>query len=467
LEAVASRSVSELSPEEFAVECLFIMNKDDEIVPFIWNDIQREYHVNRTPRDIILKPRQIGFSTYVQGELYRYATTGTARTLTLADSDDNTQKLRRLADRFYQYTPDQYKPKRALNNATITTYKDYGSEAMIASAGNRGVGRAGSYRYIHLSEAAFYPDLQKVLSSATQGGRPQWIVIESTPNGAQGKFYELCMEALRGDGIWKLHFYTWFDFAEYQLPLNTGEKLVYTDEEAKLVKKHNLTQEQIKWRRFKHLELGSAREFQQEYAEDPVSCFLSSGAQVFGDFKVYSPKPNAKPIEGHEYYAGGDWGQSNDYSSLSIIDATDNQEVYLNRWRRMPWLDIRREILDACEYWKVLKFVPERNAASSNIEDISAEAYRRKMQMSIAGFTMSNKSKGELINHFNHALHEEGLELLDIPYATAEMRQFTTRQTDTGLWVYSHPGGEDGHGDTTIARLLAWRACMNRVRDYS
>jgi hypothetical protein len=88
------------------------------------------------------------------------------------------------------------------------------------------------------------------------------------------------------------------------------------------------------------------------------------------------------------------------------------------------------------------------------------------MQISIAGFTMSNKSKGELINHFNHALHEENLELLDIPYATAEMRQFTTRQTDTGLWVYTHPGG-DSHGDTTIARLLAWRACMNRVRDYS
>jgi hypothetical protein len=340
------------SPVLFAKHFLRIMDKRDKIVPLAHNSMQSHYLANRTPRDLILKARQIGFSTAIQGEMFRYAVTRPARTLTLANDDDNTQKLRRMANRFYDHLPTDFRPERALANASITTYPVLGSEAMIATAGNKNAGRAGSYRFIHCSEGAFYPDLQSIVASALQAGNPQWVAIESTPNGAQGYFYDLCMEALSGDSNWKLHFYTWFNNTEYQLPLNEGEQFIYSDEESTLIDKHQLTPQQIKWRRVKQKELG--RLFAQEYPEDPVSCFLSSGAQVFGEFKVYTPEPDAGPIDGYEYYAGGDWGQE-DYSALSIICANTNKEVYLNRWRHMAWADIRREMLDACERWKVLK----------------------------------------------------------------------------------------------------------------
>lgn len=460
-------STKDLLPDEYAARYLRIMDKNDQLVSFDWNDIQRDYFDKHTVRDLILKPRQIGFTTLVQGEFYRLETTETTRTLTLTDTDDNTQKLRRMADRFHDNIPDTIRQKRKYANASVTTYAALGSEAMIATAGNKQVGRAGSYRFIHLSEAAFYPDLQSILASALQGGRPQWVVIESTPNGAQGKFHEMCMEALRGDGIWTLHFYTWFNFAEYQLPLIENEVLEYTSEETTLIEKHGLSPQQIKWRRYKIAELGSWSQFQQEYAEDVNHCFLSSGAQVFGDFTVYTPEPDAKPIAGHECVAGLDTGQDNDYSALSIIDPETNKEVFIDHWRHMPWSEIRTNVLNACAYWNVGKLYVERNAASATIEALDADAYERKMPISISGVTTTLKRKGEMVIHLRTALQEDGLELLDVAWASAEMRAVQTKQTEQGVWTYTSPRDDNGHGDGVIARMLAVRASLNRIAEFT
>ena len=43
----------------------------------------------------------------------------------------------------------------------------------------------------------------------------------------------------------------------------------------------SLTPEQLKWRRNKKLELKEF--FKQEYPEDPLTCFLTSGNSYFGD----------------------------------------------------------------------------------------------------------------------------------------------------------------------------------------
>lgn len=449
-------------PIEYAAQCLRIMDKDDHIVPFVWNEVQRDYHINRTSRDIILKPRQIGFSTYIRGEFYRIATSETARTLTLTDTDDNTAKFRRMDDRFHEYMPDSLRPKRKYANASVTTYAHNGSEAMIATAGNTTVGRAGSYRFIHLSEAAFYPDLQSILASALQGGRPQWVAIESTPNGAQGKFYEMCMEALDGNSVWRLHFYPWFGFADYRLPLLPDESLVYSSDELALIDKFHLSDEQLKWRRFKIGEIGSPTLFNQEYPSDPVTCFLTSGNGVFGDFThaLYTPVGIAY-IDGHIYLAALDFGQENDYTALSIVDITDNREVYLNRWRQMPWADIRRSVLDACEYWHVCELYPERNSASSNIENLQSDIDVRGLQIDLVPYAMTNDRKSQMVGQLYTAIHEGEYKLLDIDWANAELRNFVSKQTPLGAWTYG--GANDSHDDTVVARMAAKWGAARRI----
>ena len=251
------------SPYLFALNYLKIQDKDDQLTTLRLNALQIDYLKNRTPRDLILKPRQIGFSTAIQAEIFRYSVTRPTRSLTLTDESANTTKMRLMQQKFYEHLPEHFRPERSISNATLTIYPEFNSEVLSGTAGNANVGRAGSYRVQHYSEAAFYADAAGVMKSALQGGRPMWVVAESTPNGASGWFYERCMEALANpDGVWTLHFYTWFDYPEYRMALEPGETLDYTDDEAALVEQHGLAPEQIKWRRWKISET-NRRSFQQ------------------------------------------------------------------------------------------------------------------------------------------------------------------------------------------------------------
>lgn len=471
--AIPSPSEVAASPQLFAKHFIKIMDKQDRLIPLIFNPVQTHYLANRTSRDIILKPRQKGITTAIQSELFRYNTTRPSRTLTLANDDTNTQKLRRMTDRFYDKLPDDFRPKRGQANASITTYPLIGSECAIATAGNREAGRAGSYRFIHCSEAAFFPDLESIVASALQAGTPQWVALESTANGAQGYFYQLCMEALAGDSTWKLHFYPWFFDSEYQLPLIAPDEIQFTDEEGALVEKHGLIPEQIKWRRAKQKEV--KEKFRQEYPEDPITCFLSSGNSVFGEFQsaLYTPKPDDHPIADHEYVGGIDWGQSKNYTALSIIDATDNREVVLWRKNQTRWDEMRREMTSLCDYWHVGHLYVEKNSASSNVEAIRDEIEQLQtdkdrpltsVQTSVIAFNTTNKRKAEMVNTLYQGIHEDGLKLLDILYATAELRQYQSVQTAQGVWTYDCPETPDGaHGDTVIARMAAYWGSMRRM----
>src|ERR1051326_314977 len=166
--AIPSPSEVASSPALFAKHFIKIMDKQDKLIPLIFNPVQSHYLAHRTSRDLILKPRQKGITTAIQSELFRYNVTRPSRTLTLANDDTNTQKLRRMTDRFYDKLPAEFRPKRGQANASITTYPLIGSECAIATAGNREAGRAGSYRFIHCSEAAFFPDLESIIASALQ-----------------------------------------------------------------------------------------------------------------------------------------------------------------------------------------------------------------------------------------------------------------------------------------------------------
>lgn len=434
------------------------MDKRDRVIPLRHNTMQARYLANRTPRDLILKARQIGFSTAIQGEMFRYVVTRPARTLTLANDDENTQKMRRMADRFYNNLPENFRPERALANASITTYPGYGSEAMIATAGNKNAGRAGSYRYMHMSECAFYPDAQSTVASAMQGGSPLWVAAESTPNGAQGWFYETCMEALDGNSTWHLHFFAWFDNPDYKLALTQGEELTYTDDEAALVARHNLTLEQIKWRRAKQKELKHL--FIQEYPEDPRSCFLTSGTGYFGDIEhAFKMSLDNVYDEAHRYVAGLDFGQQNDYTVLSIMDVTTRKQVAMLRINKLPWAEMRRRVILLCKKWGVKRLIAEQNSmGSTNIEAMVSEARAHDYKLSIEPFDTSNDSKTMIMSAYREAIHDGGLLLINDPDQKREHKAFSATQLPSGKWRLAAPDSE--HDDTVIAGALSWHAVI-------
>lgn len=432
--------------ELFAQAFLKIRDKEKQLVPLVWNKAQRDFHYNRTGRDLILKARQLGFSTYMQGEIFRREVTDTRTTITLAHDAETTQKLRRMADRFWGHCKfNNIQPARKYANSTLTTYPEFDSTAVIATAGNVEVGRGDTYTDLHGSEVAFWPDAERIVAGAMQGGNPD-VVLESTPNGSQGFFYDRCMEALTGDGVWKLHFYPWWWDEQYTLVLDPEERIELTDEEHHLSKKHNLSVGQIKWRRAKQKEL--KRFFIQEYPEDVNTCFLTSGNSFFGDLmQNYNAPYDAAFNPDHRYTAGLDFGQTNDYTALIVIDHTANMMVDFLHINKLEWSEQRRRIIEVCKKWDVQKLVAESNSIGSvNIEAIQHQG------ITVHPFATTNASKAEIMSDLYESLHS-GLQLLDIPVLKHELQTFVSSQTASGVWRLAAEG--DGHDDTVIALALA------------
>jgi hypothetical protein len=425
------------SPDLFAVKFLKILDKDKHLVPFRYNKAQAHFQANRTGRDLILKARQLGFSTLIQGEMFRKTVTSTQTTITLAHDAETTQKLRRMADWFYEHCKfGDVQPLRKYANATLATYPEFDSTSTIATAGNVEAGRGDTYTELHGSEVAFWKDAEKIVAGAMQGGSPI-VTLESTPNGAQGFFYDKCMEALSGGGIWKLHFYPWWWDVDYRII--SDDVISYTSDEAALVAKHGLDAAQIKWRRMKVMELG--RLFIQEYPEDVLSCFLTSGNSYFGDLSgVFTAAP-AEYIEGHEYIAGLDFGQT-DYTAMPIFDKTTKAQVDLLHINKTEWAEQRNRIKQIYDKWHLKSVLAERNSIGSvNIEAL------REIGVYAVPFETTNESKAGIMSNMHELLHN-GWKLLDIPAQKHEFNTFVSSQLPSGAWRLAADG--DGHDDIVM-----------------
>lgn len=438
-------------PQIFAEKFLKIIDKQDRLIPFRWNSVQKKLHNEKTGRDLVLKARQMGITTFEQGDIFRDLVTKTTRAITLSHDDTTTQIIRQTADRFYEHCAfNDIKPSRRYANATMATYMDYDSMHVIGTAGNTEVGRGGSYSRFHGSEVAKWKDAEKIMAGAMQGGNPQ-ILLESTPNGAQGFFYQKAMEALDGNSIWKLHFFPWWDYDNYRIPNVSVAKDNLSDEEKLLIAKHKINYDQIEWRRFKMRELG--RLFSQEYPEDPVSCFLTSGNSYFGDLTgVFTAPLNTEYQQGHEYTAGLDFGQTHDYTAMPVFDKTVKCQVDLLHIRDLPWAEQRQRIKGMYDKWHLDGLLAEKNSIGEpNIEAL------HEIGVAARPFDTTNESKAGIMSNMNEAIHFGGWKLLDIPEQKHELNTFVATQLPSGVWRLA--AGGDGHDDIVMGDALGiWQA---------
>lgn len=446
--------------EQFSETFLYIFDKKQNKIKLKLNSVQRHYLQNKKQHNLILKARQFGMSTVITADLFRIATTQRASVGVLAHDDDSTQLLRRMANRFYENMPKDFRPTRKYANDRLTSYPDFDSEIFIASAGSLNKGRGGTFSHLHGSEVAFWPDAEKLVSGIMQAGDP-FIVLESTPNGAQGYFYNLVMESLDGNSDWNLMFYEWWYDGQYQLSLDKDEIITPVDDEIGLIEKQHLTLEQIKWRRKKQKQLKGV--FLQEYPEDPKTCFLLSGIGYFGNIDHCFIDLNHNYNPDYKYYAGLDFGQTVDYTVLSVICKNTKQQVALLRLNKLPWSEMRRQIVLLCKKFNVKMLWAEKNSmGTTNIEELRKEFYEQDQKTRIKEFLTTNNSKHEIMTELHEALHEDGLTLLDIKTPEwshkREFQAFISKQTSMGIWQLQAAEGE--HDDCVIAAALSWQASI-------
>ena len=323
---------------DYIENCLKIKTKSGTVVPFRLNDAQRKlYAVAKRQQDagkpvrlIILKARQLGFSTLTEGLIFHAcATRKNVNALIVAHREDATANLFRMSKLFYDELPAPVKPMLRASNAQELVFENPSklrserearpglrSRIRCATAGGRGIGRSDTLQCVHLSEYAFWPDGADGKASTLAGilqAVPSlpgtMVVIESTANGFED-FKERWDAAVAGENDFEPVFFAWFENPDYSMPVVPGTE--WTPEERDLKAAYRLTDEQLQWRRWCIANNcgGSLDMFRQEYPASPGEAFLHSGTGVFDNEQIVLRLERLTSPAGRGEFADGEWTES-------------------------------------------------------------------------------------------------------------------------------------------------------------
>jgi hypothetical protein len=290
-------AIDKFADPEWRVESLYkIVTKGGKKVLFQPNSVQRAVSQLKSKRKIILKARQMGISTYELIRMLDFVLWNrNVNACILAHEQGAIEKLFRIVRRAYEFMDSELKP--SLDRGGGSKYEMYFpsiNSRIFCDLENRG----STIQWLHISEAAFIEDPMRVKATLESVPIDGIVTFESTPNGLN-HFYDSWMD---GESNYENVFFPWYFHDEYTIDISELTPKDYTDDERKLIAyaktKYgiNITSGQIAFRRFKQRELKQM--FKQEYPEDDITCFLTSGNAPF-NLEIIKPMyDNApKPIE--------------------------------------------------------------------------------------------------------------------------------------------------------------------------
>lgn len=387
-----------INTKQYIEKYIKIRDKSGKIINLQFNEPQqRLYDIikeqklkNKPVRIVILKARQLGFSTIAESILFKETTTKfNVNTGIITHQDEATKNLFNMSKLMYECLPQEIKPAKKASNAQELIFdNDKGtglkSKIRCMTAGSQGVGRSYTYDNLHVSELAFWPGNKKTTMTGLLQAVPNLpstiIIIESTANGFE-YFKEIWDGAVAGENDFIPLFVGWNELKDYQMPY-TGFEL--TSEEIQLQRDYNLSLEQLTWRRWciRNNCSNDIEQFKQEYPITPEEAFISTGACYFNKEiimgrinKIKNIKPLRKgyfsysingnkisdiefidddkgyidiyeePKEGHPYVLGGDTaGDGSDYFTGLVIDNSNSKQIVKLRHNKIDEDEYSRQI---------------------------------------------------------------------------------------------------------------------------
>jgi hypothetical protein len=277
-----------------------IIDKSGNPVQFVMNRAQRRLLKRMHHRNVILKARQLGFSTFIQ--LYMLDATlwnshlagGVIAQDKESAGDIFENKVKFAFERLPQVLQDHLAPKQ-----------DSIRKLVFANGSSVTVGtsmRSGTLQMLHVSEmgkiAARYPDkAREIVTGSFEAVPLEGIIwVESTAEGREGAFYDLVKRARDhqdsgrplGSLDWAFHFFPWHDEPSYrsdpeQAVIHPHLREYFGELEAK----HGirLTPEQQAWYALKERDLGD--DMKREHPSHPDEAFEQAivGAYYASQFR--------------------------------------------------------------------------------------------------------------------------------------------------------------------------------------
>ena len=371
-------------------------------------------------RLIILKARQLGFSTAICGFFYHdtIMNPGTV-SVVIGYNREMTAELLEKVKLFYKTTPQELRPTIQYDSRYEMSFPRINSKIIVLPS-TETVGRGYTINNLLCTELAMWDKAEEKMStleaSVPINGR---IIVESTPNGIGNLYHEMWVSD--NDYI-KKEYGWWWGYSEteietirrrtnnpqkfaqeYGLEFLTSGRLVF-DHDAILGQRKNI------------LKLG-----------DKVSWKDGDNVEVFGqvhikdELRIYKP-----PLKGHIYVMGVDNSEGvegGDYTGVTVYDRNSGEEIaffrglvapdkladMLDKWGRyynnaMIVVEINNHGLTTLVALKNLKY-PVLYFRPAKFDTLSQE-WSEKM-----GWRTTAMTKPILIDDLNKALRDNNLTL--------------------------------------------------------
>jgi hypothetical protein len=303
------------------------------LAPFILYDAQKDLYntLKKHDRVIILKARQLGFSTGVTGYFYHQTITNEGRlTALIGYNSALTSELLDKVKTLWKTTPKELRPKLHLDNKYEISFPDMDSKIIVLSS-NDNVGSGYTLHFCLVTELSKWEKAEEKMTSLLPATKEGKLVIESSPHGVGNLYHRMWVQ----DNEFVKKEYGWW--------------WKYTREEMDKMKR----------------ELGNDQLFAQEYELS----FLMSGRCVFDKETLALIKLNILDVadknQGQEVHMDDDWMvyklpeqdklyvlgcdisqgvEGGDYSVATIIDRITGEEVA--SYRKLVAPDILGYVLD-------------------------------------------------------------------------------------------------------------------------
>lgn len=527
-----------VGPTEFAARAFWILRKNPEegekdilpttsrfwnrrLVPFVHNRIQRDLDqkiiVDGSLRNIMLKPRQAGYTTWsiiMRLLLPAILSPGTGAMLVSQNAEYASAHFDILklawthffkSDPFNAAHPDndwanslkQHLLHVRYSNRRELIFDQIESRVRCASAEVEEAGQGLTLQHVVATEVSRWEHKPEETLANIKEAIPKegTLDIECTPNGMGGYFYEEYNRAINPGAKkreFKPHFHTWWWHDEYRKVPGVAVPDL-TNEERSLVMAYGLDGEQIAWRREKMESL--RHNFAEKYPEDDITCFLTSGslffekeilqaryrelqsytpAQVFNKFQVFK-----KAVKHREYVIGADpasgipvTSENPDYSAAVVIDLETGEEMAAYRAHVLPQ-EFAQDLADLGRMYNNAQIAVERlNEGGTVIMSLEVENqymnlykhrdwWRKDLQniKEVKGFPTNQRNRPIALNRIRWFVAESPHLIYDKIFI-GEALSFI-REEKKGK-----PEAQKGaHDDTVLCRAIAYY-CRNVRNGY-
>lgn len=355
----------------FSSKALIIRTKAGKLEYFKFNKaqdylhgiIEKQLKETGKVRVLVLKGRQQGVSTYVEGRaVWKVSHRQGYRGFILTHLGDATNNLFNVSKRYVDNLPAPIRPTVGNSNAKELIFPVIDSGFAVGTAGNKAIGRSDTVQFFHGSEVAFWPNTAEISSGLLETipeADDTEIILESTANGVGNFFHNMWKDAEKGANGYIPVFIPWYWQDEYRLP--AAEDFTPNEKEQDLIDQFGLSFDQLEWRRFKISKFAAATDgtyssgeslFKQEYPMTAAEAFRMSEGRtlIHAEQVMKARKATVKPVG--PYIVGVDPSRGGDrFSTIKRCGRKmwDNKSRNFINYKLGDGISICKQILDTVD----------------------------------------------------------------------------------------------------------------------